>query len=77
VNVATPAIIDLYPCETGPDGVRMYRPLSQALAISVIDLAFKYPQETSSLLAATVWVTVTGYFIYQVLQPSKPRRRAK
>jgi hypothetical protein len=60
-----PVVIDLYPCETEPDGTRVYRPPLQALAAQLaggaIYLLSEYPQETFHVLAlaliagACVW----------------------
>jgi hypothetical protein len=60
-----PAVIDLYPCETEPDGTRIYRPPMQALAAQVaggaIWLVTEYPQETlhvlmlASIIGVCVW----------------------
>jgi hypothetical protein len=71
-------IIDLAPAETQADGTRVYRPPLQALMIQVVQvvtwLTLEHPRETSGVLAATAWATVFGYFLIEMLRPSKPPR---
>jgi hypothetical protein len=65
--VPAPIVIDLYPAETDFDGVRVYRPPLQALAIGVIDLAFKYPREMGHVAALGLIAGLCWYFAYDAI----------
>jgi hypothetical protein len=77
VNMAPPAIIDLYPCEMDLDGARVYRPPLQALGLGMSTLVLRYPHEIAHGVALCGIVGACVWLAYDAPKPPRRRKRSK